>query len=115
MDPSLRAAVEGSTPTPDYVALIDRSWRRGEALRVCQVFSIPLTGMLPVISVPLRQGQDEVLLDLQHVFNSAYDSGPYRRGAVDYSQPPEPTLKGEAATWAEQVLRERGVVRAPAE
>jgi hypothetical protein len=75
------------------------------------VFSIALTGMLPVISVPLRQGQDEVLLDLQHIFNRAYDNGPYRRGAVDYSQPPQPPLKGEAATWAEQVLRERGVGR----
>jgi hypothetical protein len=115
MDPSLRAAVEGSTPTPDYVVIIDRSWRRGEPLRVCQVFSIALTGMLPVISVPLRQGQNEVLLDLQQIFNRAYDSGPYRRGAVDYSQPPRPPLKDEAATWAEQVLRERGVGRAPAE
>jgi hypothetical protein len=115
VDPSLRAAVEGSTPTPDYIALVDRSWRRGEALRVCQVFPIVVTGMLPVIPVPLRQGQDEVPLDLQYNFNRAYDSGPYRRGAVDYTQPPRPLLTAESATWAEQVLRESSARHAPME
>src|SRR5262249_7183973 len=115
VDPALRAAVEGSVPPPDYLALIDRSWRRGEALRVCQVFPIVLTAMLPVIPVPLRQGQVEIPLDLQHVFSRAYDNGPYRRGAVDYGQPPQPPLQGEAASWAEQQLRERGMRRAAAE
>jgi hypothetical protein len=111
VDPSLRAAVEGFAPVPDFLALVDRSWRRAEPPRVCQVFSIVLTAMLPVIPVPLRQGQDEVPLDLQHAFNRAYEGGPYRRGAVDYSRPPQPPLTAEAATWAEQVLRERGVTR----
>jgi hypothetical protein len=48
-------------------------------------------------------------LDLQHAFNRAYDSGPYRRGAVDYTAPPQPPLTAEAAAWAEQALREPGV------
>jgi hypothetical protein len=113
VDPSMRATVEGSTPTPDYLALVNRGWRRGEALLVCQVFSIVVTEMLPVIPVPLRQGEDEVPLDLQHVFNRAYDGGPYRRGAVDYSLPPQPPLAGEAATWCERTLQERGVAREP--
>jgi hypothetical protein len=109
LDPSMRAAVEGYTPVPDYLVMIDRAWRRGEALRVCQVFSISLTELLPVIPIPLREGQEEVPLDLQHIFRCAYDNGPYHRGAVDYSQPPQPPLEGEAAAWAGKILRERGV------
>jgi hypothetical protein len=109
-DPSARAAVEGFTPAPDYLALVDRSWTRAEAPWVCQVFPVQLTGMLPVIPVPLRQGQDEVPLDLQHAFNRAYDGGPYRRGAVDYGASPQPPLSAEGAAWAAQRLRDHGMI-----
>ena len=36
-----------------------------------------------------------------------YEGGPYRRGAVDYSRPPDPPLEGPDAAWAEGLLRER--------
>ena len=45
--------------------------------------------------------------------NRAYDGGPYRRGAVDYGQPPTPPLAGELAAWSVRRLREAGF-RAPA-
>jgi len=48
-----------------------------------------------------------VPLDLQFVFNRAYDDGPYRRGAVDYAKPPEPPLSGDDAGWAEALIVER--------
>jgi hypothetical protein len=43
-------------------------------------------------------------LDLQYVFNRTHDTGPYRRGAVDYSAPPPaPRLSAEDAAWAAEL------------
>lgn len=39
-----------------------------------------------------------------HVFNRAYDAGPYRRGALDYASPPRPTLSDADYAWARQRL-----------
>ncbi len=45
-------------------------------------------------------------MDLQFVFNRAYDGGPYRRGAVDYAGAvPEPGLSDEDAAWAGELTR----------
>jgi hypothetical protein len=103
---SLQQAIAQLEPPPDYLVLVNRAWQRvGDAVGY-QIFPIPLAEPLPCISVPLRQDQDEVPLDLQYVFNGAYDRGPYRRGAIDYGQPPQASLPGEAATWVEQQLRQ---------
>jgi hypothetical protein len=102
----LQACVASLQPPPDYLVLVNRSWQRAGGASAFQVFPILLAESLPCISVPLRQGQDELPLDLQFVFNRAYDSGPYRRGAVDYGQPPEPPLLPDQAAWAERWLRE---------
>lgn len=102
-------AVAEMKPWPDYVVLINRAWRRG-GKPAYEIFPIPLREMLPCILVPLREGEAEVPLDLQYVFNRAYDSGPYRRGAVDYGRPPHPPLSGEDANWARQRLREANIV-----
>jgi hypothetical protein len=101
----LRAFIASLEPPPDYMVLINRAWQRVGAAHAFQVFPILLADSLPCIPVPLRQDQDELPLDLQFVFNRVYDNGPYRRGAVDYGQPPEPALAGDQAAWAEQRLR----------
>jgi hypothetical protein len=91
-------------PRPDYLVLVNRAWRRIVALAAYQVFAITLKQTLPCISVPLREDL-EVPLDLQFVFKQVYDAGPYRRGAVNYSEAPVPPLEGNDATWAEEILR----------
>jgi hypothetical protein len=91
-------------PPPDYLALVNRAWTRGEGLGTWQVFTISLRQMLPVIAVPLRMGDGEISLDLQHVFNRAYDAGPYQRGAIDYDSPPHPPLTESDYAWARQRL-----------
>lgn len=101
-------------PHPDYLVLVNRAWPRLGTLTDYELYLIPIMESLPCISVPLRQGQDEIPLDLQYVFNRTYESGPYRRGAVDYEQPPHPPLEGETAAWAEQRLREAGLRAASA-
>jgi hypothetical protein len=61
-----------------------------------------------VIGIPLRDPDPDVLLDLGAVLSATYDSAAYEM-SVDYRKKPEPPLKTEDATWAEKLLRERGL------
>ena len=86
--------------------LVNRAWRRGPGVSAYQVFPIGLRDWLPCIPVPLKEGEVEVTLDLQFAFNQAYDTGPYRRGEVDYaSAPPEPPLSDDDTSWAAELTR----------
>ncbi len=101
------------TPPPDYIVLVNRGWARGSSGGRWQLFPVMLRQPLPVIPVPLREGDTEARLDLQFALNRAYDGGPYRRGAVDYSRPPHPPLKNEDLSWArEQFSRATNVPQA---
>jgi hypothetical protein len=102
----LQETVNELVPPPDYLVLVNRAWERVDDAMGCEIFPVLVTGPLPCIKVPLRHKESEVLLDLQFAFNRVYDSGPYRRGAIDYSQPPDPPLQGETAAWAEQRVRD---------
>jgi hypothetical protein len=93
-------------PPPDYLVLVNRAWPRIGTAMDYQIFATYLPEPLPCIPVPLRQGQEEVPLDLQYVFRRAYDGGPYRRGAVDYDRPPAPPLSGEWAEWGVRLVRQ---------
>jgi hypothetical protein len=75
------------------------------------VYPIRLEERLPEIAIPLLPDSPPVLIDLQTVFDRAYDIGPYRR-RVRYSQEtPTPPLVAEQAEWATRVLREKGLVQ----
>jgi hypothetical protein len=100
-EPTLDALIQALKPLPAYVVLVNRAWRRDRGAAAFQVFPVSLREWLPCISVPLKEDETEVLLDLQIVFNRAYNGGPYRRGAVDYAgAPPDPLLTLEDAAWA---------------
>lgn len=78
------------------------------------VWPVRLTERLPTVFVPLLPGDGEVPLDLQAVFDRSYDSGPYDV-RIDYANTePVPPLTPEQSAWARGVLRERGIVPAPA-
>ncbi len=105
-DLRLEELIDDSPQPPAYVVLVNRAWRRGPGASAYQVFPVSLREWLPCIPVPLKEGEEEVALDLQFVLNRAYDSGPYRRGAVDYAAPPpEPALGDEDAAWAAELTR----------
>jgi hypothetical protein len=105
-DVGLAERIERLKPKPAYVVLVNRVWKRGGGLITCQVFPFGLRDLLPCIAVPLKEGEPEVLLDLQDIFNRAYDTGPYRRGAVDYAGPvPAPALDPDDAAWAAELTR----------
>ncbi len=88
-----------SLPKPDYLVAVSRAWERGAKFRL-QLFPVALRDPLPTISVPLREFDAEQRLELQACFTETYDAGPYRRGAIDYTRPPEPPLPQEHQAWA---------------
>jgi hypothetical protein len=113
-DVGLAEMIEHREPKPTYVVLVNRAWRRGGAI-LYDVYPFGLREPLPCIAVPLREGE-EVPLDLQDIFDRAYDGGPYRRGAVDYAGPvPGPALEEADAAWVTELThpwREAGTAGA---
>ena len=104
----LEAYLGGLDPQPAYLVMVNRAWCRLGVEMAYQLFAVSLREVLPCIAIPLREGEDEVKLDLQWIFNQAYDRGPYRRGAVDYEGDPEPPLDPDDRQWVYQQLREHG-------
>ena len=104
-DLGLIAMIDRLEPSPAYIVLANRAWRRRGGVD-CDVYSIGLRDPLPCISVPLKEGEDEVALDVQYVFDRAYETGRYRQGAVDYAGPvPAPALDENDAAWAAELTR----------
>ena len=60
---------------------------------------------LPVVPVPLLEGDADVEIDLQAAFDAVYDDLGYDL-SVDYAEAPEIPLSPGAAAWAEAWLRE---------
>ncbi len=87
----------------DYLISIHRFDRPDEFL----VYPVPLSQHLPEISIPLLPGDPDVPLDLQGIFQRAYDDGPYGR-EIEYGKDPiVPRLRPEQATWAADLLERR--------
>jgi hypothetical protein len=84
----------------DYLVCLHRG---GQGQR-CEVWPIMLRQPLPRIRVPLADGDPDVVLDLQEVFNRCYDRGGYARRMNYHREPPTP-LQGDDAAWAEALLR----------
>jgi hypothetical protein len=63
---------------------------------------ILLEQRLPVIPVPLKEGDDDALLDLQQVLTESYRRGRYHL-RIDYTKPPVPPLSPERMAWAQSL------------
>lgn len=69
-----------------------------------------LTDRMPTIAIPLEGDAEPVSIDLQPLFDRAYDTGRYADS--DYlSRPPVPPLTPDQQAWAEGVLRAKGLLR----
>ena len=88
----------------DYLVSLHRG---GQGKRY-EVWAITVRQRLPRIRVPLTDGDPDVVLDLQAVFERCYDAGAYAR-RLDYRRDPPTPLEGDDVTWATVLLRERGV------
>ncbi len=73
-----------------------------------EVYPIGLRQRLPSIRVPLRPTDADVVADLQPLVNQCHERGRYH--FLDYRLAPEPPLAPEDAAWANQLLREHGLL-----
>ncbi len=87
----------------DYHVSVHRSDRFEDYF----VYPFRLAEGLPEIAIPLLPGDGEVALDLQAVFDRAYDTGPYRRRIRYAEAEPVPPLRPEDREWAAGLIRER--------
>jgi hypothetical protein len=88
----------------DYLCCIHRARSAGKfTIWLCTV-----RDPLPILGVPLEEGVPDVPLDLQSAVNRLYEEGGYAR-KIDYAEETIPPLMGEDATWADALLREKGL------
>ena len=82
---------------------------RSDLLTQYEIYPIGLRNRLPTISIPLAADEGAVPLDLQAVFEQAYEVGPYAK-RVDYADPSRitPPLSPDDATWAAEIAAARG-------
>jgi hypothetical protein len=73
-----------------------------------QFYPIRLRNRLPRIRIPLKEGDEDAVLDLQEVFDQSRAYAPYPE-RIDYSAPPTPPLSPEDNSWADQILRSAGL------
>ena len=89
----------------DYVVCLHKAgWEGGSAW----VWLASLRERLPRVSVPLAEGDADVVIDLQEVLNRVYREGRYW-ALVDYSSEPPVPLRDEDKEWVRAMLREKGV------
>lgn len=83
----------------DYRILICR----GDQRPVADLYAFSLRQPIPPVLIPLLRGEEEPILDLQKLLNYVYERGRYHL-AIDYTQPPSPTLSEKDAEWAKTLL-----------
>lgn len=81
----------------DYVLLVNRS--QIDEVRFSEIWPVALNESLPVIPIPLREPDADLLLDIGQLVQQVYEEGAYSR-EIDYQQPvPPPQLRPSMATW----------------
>jgi len=87
-----------------YGICVARTTRPGER----EVYPIRLRERLPSIRVPLRPTDADVVLNLQPLIDQCHDRGRYH--LLNYRLELHPPLAPEDAAWANQLLRDHGLV-----
>lgn len=92
----------GCRPVGDYFVHVSRADRRPKG----ELWRIMLHQRLPVISIPLKKGDDDAKLDLQELFTSIYDRAGFDL-IIDYKSSPTPPFSEPHAKWAKQWLKKK--------
>lgn len=89
-------------PAADFTALVARAERPG----VCDVRAWKLRDRLPRLEIPLKSPDADAAVDLQEVFDFAFDQGGYAE-TVDYERPPSVSLSEADLKWAAERVRSK--------
>lgn len=71
---------------------------------LCEVYPVGLRDRLPVISIPLRPRDADVVLELQPLIDQCHHRGRYH--LLDYRMDPFPPFPAEEAGWVDEVLHQ---------
>jgi hypothetical protein len=82
-----------------YRVCVHRGWR-GSAY---EFYRVRINQRLPIVNIPLREKDGDAKLDVQVLVDQTYRNGAYDR--IDYREPPEPPLEGQAADWTDAMLK----------
>ncbi len=77
-----------------YNICVSRGYEPGRL----EIYAFSLWERLPCCRIPLREEDDDVVLDLPAVFNRCYDVGAYA-ALIDYAQTPPVNLSEREAEW----------------
>ena len=102
---SRRVPTQAPLPAAPYFVFLSHAARRP----IMDVWAIQFPMALPTIPIPLLSGDLDSALDLQLALTTIYDALSYDL-SVDYTQPPEITLEGEAALWGRQCVQAAGLL-----
>ncbi len=94
---------------PDYRTPYRLCVLRADAPWAPEAYKAPLELRLPVIRIPLRKYDRDILLDVQPLVDAAWEDGTYDR--LDYSRAPCPKLPAREENWMLARLAELGVQR----
>ncbi|MEN0051713.1 MAG: DUF4058 family protein [Bacteroidota bacterium] len=89
-----RAIIHPYLPQSHYLISLVRaaSWHT-------DLWAIDIKDALPTISIPLKTGDDDVLLNLGKALDLLYERSSYQY-SIDYAEtPPPPTFSAEEQTW----------------
>jgi hypothetical protein len=98
-----RVFVPRDLPRHDYSVYLSR---RTDHARAGWVWPILLRQHLPVVPIPLRDGDADAKLNLQAAVTDVYDRANYDL-EIDYATAPEIPLSPDAAAWADELLRSK--------
>ena len=90
----------------DYLVSVNRATR---ARRRYEAYPRLVTERLPRISIPLADGDRDVVLDVQAVVSQTYEAGSYQ-ARLHYDQPCVPPLCVEAQAWAAELIRSQAAL-----
>jgi hypothetical protein len=86
-------------PATDYCALVSRARRRPKV----SIYPWSIRQSLPSISIPLKDDDADVSLDLQSAFTTVFDRARYQL-SLDYTAAVDPPFSAEDAIWANTLL-----------
>lgn len=76
---------------------------RGDQRPTGDLYGFNLRQPIPPIPIPLLPQEPELVLELQKLLNYVYERGRYHL-AIDYTQPPQPSLSEADRQWAMSLL-----------
>ncbi len=93
-----RASARARCGTWHYLMVV----RRASRPEIRELHANRLQGRLPRIAVPLREGDADIVTELQPVIDRVYAMGSYG-ATIDYAKAADPPLADADAAWARGV------------